>query len=31
METHFQTHEWTNVKSLVYVHGGIAILATLMV
>jgi hypothetical protein len=31
VETQFQTHKWTNAKSLVYVHESIAILATLMV
>jgi hypothetical protein len=31
VERHFQTHKWTNAKSWVYVHEGIAILATLMV
>jgi hypothetical protein len=31
MERYFQIHKWTNAKSLVYVHEGIAILATLMV
>ncbi len=24
MERHFQTHKWTNAKSLVYVHESIA-------